>query len=852
MNMHTTDIDVTALFNKGIEEQKTGNLDTAIKIYDEIINIKPDHCMSLHNKACVLVLQNELIDALKAFEGALNLNPNVGLYWINYIKTLVGLDRIAEAKALIVASKTSGLFCKDMKALSLKIDKEHREPSPQTTSEIDELINQKRFFSAIDKCKDLLVTYPKSALLHFALGQCYCALDQMEMAIANYTKATKYMPKSAINFLMLSRAYTSNGDTDKAIENLNKAIRLKPNEYEIYFEIGMELYEKCSFDAAIKCFKNTIKLRPNFAPAYFALGLLELELGKADKAVAYSKQVLAIKPDYAEAYITMGKAFEIQLKLDEAISYYRKAIFIKNDCQQAYEYIGNVLRKQDNFCDAISAYSKAIEIQSDYTAAYVNLSEIYVIQNRYDLAIENLENLLRLKPELEMVRAQRLFYQAQICDWRAITKDRHLLPNLGISKETIAPFTLSPLEDAPKRHRLRAELYAKFRFNQTALKLEHKPSQKTARIRVGYFSSDFYNHATMALMSQVFALHDKARFEVIIYSYGVRKDNEITEKLMNNVNIFHDVSEMTDRQIVEMARSEKLDLAIDLKGYTEENRLELFAYGLAPVQISHLGYPGTLGTKFIDYFIADPVLIPEDKRDYYSEKIIYLPNSYQPNDNKRFISDKAITREEAELPIDSFVFCCFNDNYKITPKEFDIWMRLLNKVEGSVLWLLRSNSSAEMNMKREAVARGIDAERLVFAEKMPHAEHLARHRLADLFLDTFNVNAHTTASDALWAGLPIITKLGENFAARVAGSLLNAVGLPELITENESDYEALILDLSTNPKRLDEIKRKLADNLLSKPLFDTQKYTNHLETAYEQAFETYRKGRPPEVIIVPN
>ena len=238
---------------------------------------------------------------------------------------------------------------------------------------------------------------------------------------------------------------------------------------------------------------------------------------------------------------------------------------------------------------------------------------------------------------------------------------------------------------------------------------------------------------------------------------------------MNNVNIFHDVSEMTDRQIVEMARSEKLDLAIDLKGYTVDNRLELFAYGLAPVQISHLGYPGTLGTKFIDYFIADPVLIPEDKRDYYSEKIIYLPNSYQPNDNKRFISDKAITREEAELPIDSFVFCCFNDNYKITPKEFDIWMRLLNKVEGSVLWLLRSNSSAEMNMKREAVARGIDAERLVFAEKMPHAEHLARHRLADLFLDTFNVNAHTTASDALWAGLPIITKLGENFAARVVG-----------------------------------------------------------------------------------
>ena len=289
----------------------------------------------------------------------------------------------------------------------------------------------------------------------------------------------------------------------------------------------------------------------------------------------------------------------------------------------------------------------------------------------------------------------------------------------------------------------------------------------------------------MALMSQVFALHDTSRFEVIIYSYGVRKNDEIIEKLTSHVSIFHDVSAMTDRQIVELARSEKLDLAVDLKGYTVDSRLELFAYGLAPVQISHLGYPGTLGTKFIDYFIADPILIPEEKRHYYSEKIIYLPNSYQPNDNERFIPDKAITREEAGLPIDGFVFCCFNDNYKISPKEFDIWMRLLNKVEGSVLWLLRSNSWAEMNMKKEAVARGIDAERLVFAEKMPHAEHLARHRLADLFLDTFNVNAHTTASDALWTGLPIITKLGESFAARVAGSLLNAVGLPELITEND-------------------------------------------------------------------
>ena len=784
MNNHLTNVDVMILFNKAIEEQNAGNLDNALQIYEKIIKIKPDYCEAVHNKACVLTLKNKLTDALEFFKVALNLSPNVGLYWINYIKTLVSLDRITEAKALIAESKTSGLFCKHMKALSIKIDKEHREPSLKTASAIDELIAQKKFFSAIEACKNLLATYPKSGLLHAGLGQCYFSLDQMEIAIANYTKATKYMPRSAINFLMLSRAYTSIKKNDKALENLNKAANLKPTEYELNFEIGLELQAKLSFDAAIKCFKNTVQLKPNFAPAYFALGLLERDKLDTNSAIAHFKQALAIQPDLKEACI--------------------------------------------------------------------KLVEIYVSQNRLDLAIENLEKLLRLKPEIEDIRAQKLFYQSQICDWKGIENDRHLISNLGTSKEAIAPFSLASLEDAPERHRLRAELNARLISDQITSKIEHKLSRTPARIRVGYFSSDFYDHATMSLMAQVFELHDKSRFEVILYSYGKNLNADMAERLTSNVSIFHDVSEMTDKQIVDLVRSERLDLAVDLKGYTGGNRVKLFAYALAPVQISYLGYPGTLGSKFIDYIIADPTLIPEEKRHYYSERIIYLPNSYQPNDCRRFGSFRAVTREEAKLPIHGFVFCCFNANYKITPKEFDIWMRLLNKVDGSVLWLISSNKWAEMNLKKEAVARGVDAERLVFAEEVPLSEHLARHKLADLFIDTFNVNAHTTASDALLTGLPVITKLGESFAARVAGSLLNAVGLPELVTENESDYEALILELSTNPEQLEEIKLKLADNLLSEPLFDSQKYTKHLENAYQQAFEIYRKGHPPADIIVPH
>jgi len=321
---------------------------------------------------------------------------------------------------------------------------------------------------------------------------------------------------------------------------------------------------------------------------------------------------------------------------------------------------------------------------------------------------------------------------------------------------------------------------------------------------------------------------------------------------MNSVDVFHDVRAMIDTQVLELARSERLDIAVDLKGYTEGGRVNLFSYGLAPIQISYLGYPGTLGADFIDYIIADPVVIPEDNRRFYSENIIYLPKTYQPNDNRRVIADKEFTREEMGLPNDGFVFCCFNNNYKISPSEFDVWMRLLGKAEASVLWLLKSNKWSEDNLKREAEARGISGDRLIFAEKLSLAEHLARHRLADLFLDTFNYNAHTTASDALWAGLPVITKLGQGFAARVAGSLLSAVGLRELITENEAEYEALALKLATTPTELAQIKSKLAANRLTEPLFDGEMYTKDLERAYQIAYNRYFNGHQPDTILIKN
>jgi predicted O-linked N-acetylglucosamine transferase (SPINDLY family) len=351
-------------------------------------------------------------------------------------------------------------------------------------------------------------------------------------------------------------------------------------------------------------------------------------------------------------------------------------------------------------------------------------------------------------------------------------------------------------------------------------------------------------------MAKVFEMHNPEKFELYAYSFGPNSNDEMRQRLIRAVDVFADVRLKSDKDIALLAQKDKIDIAVDLKGYTGSSRFGIFAYRAAPIQISYLGYPGTSGAASMDYIVADKIVIPRQFETSYSESIIHLPHSYQVNDNTRVISESTITKLEMGLPEKGFVFCCFNNNYKISSIEFNIWMRLLKEIKGSILWLLKSNKNAERKLRAEAASRGISADRLVFAKHVPSAEHLARHRLADLFIDTFNVNAHTTASDALWAGLPIVTKLGNGFAARVAGSLLTAIDLTELITKTNQQYEELILELAKNPTRLAEIKKKLAMNRLSKPLFNTELFTKYLEDGYQQAYARYFYDLDPDTIIV--
>ena len=370
------------------------------------------------------------------------------------------------------------------------------------------------------------------------------------------------------------------------------------------------------------------------------------------------------------------------------------------------------------------------------------------------------------------------------------------------------------------------------------------------KIRIAYLSADFHNHPVAYLIAELFELHDRARFEVIGVSYGRAPKDEMKRRIAESVDCFIELPDKSDLEIAEIVRENEIDIAIDLGGHTDSSRLGIFAYRPAPIQLHYLGYSGTTGAGFIDYLIADSVVIPDEFRPFYTEKIIRLPGAFQVNDRTRKIAACQGSRVDHGLPAEGFVFCCFNNNWKITPDLFDVWMRVLQHVEDSVLWLFRDNDAAENNLRKEAALRGVDSSRLIFAKKVSLDQHLARHQYADLFLDTFYYNAHTTASDALWTGLPVLTKLGQTFASRAAASLLNAIGLPELIVRTQNDYESLAIELAMNPEKLHLLKKKLVANRLSEPLFDTPRYVKNLELAFEQIVLKGREGMTPEHLDV--
>jgi predicted O-linked N-acetylglucosamine transferase (SPINDLY family) len=424
------------------------------------------------------------------------------------------------------------------------------------------------------------------------------------------------------------------------------------------------------------------------------------------------------------------------------------------------------------------------------------------------------------------------------------------LRGVDTEKKVVSPFGLLALPSTLPQQKLCADIWTQDKYHEIPPPLKESGRYSHEKIRLGYFSADFYNHATAYLTAELFELHDRNKFEIFGFSFGVSPNDYMRQRLSSAFDHFIDVQNKSDLAIASLAQELQIDIAIDLKGFTQKSRAGIFSRRAAPIQVNYLGYPGTMCAPYMDYIVADPTLIPVDHQQHYGEKIIYLPDSYQVNDSKRIISEYQFTREEVGLPDTGFVFCCFNNTYKITPDIFDIWMELLGQVNRSVLWLLATNNIAQQNLRQEAVKRGIEPERLIFAPRMELSAHLSRLQLANLFLDTLPCNAHTTASDSLWAGVPILTCLGDTFAGRVAASLLKAVGLPELITSSFKEYKSFALALATHPEKLDAIRDNLSKNRKTHPLFNIELFTKHLEDAFFQIWQRHQEFLPPENVYV--
>jgi predicted O-linked N-acetylglucosamine transferase (SPINDLY family) len=439
----------------------------------------------------------------------------------------------------------------------------------------------------------------------------------------------------------------------------------------------------------------------------------------------------------------------------------------------------------------------------------------------------------------------------KVCDWHELgTLVARLESKITRREKATPPFPLLALTGSPAIERMAAEIWVAHK-HPTAVAMPRMPRREGgAKIRIGYFSADYREHACARLFVGLFEQHDRSRFEVTAFSFGPESDDALRRRLSAAADAFIDVGDRSDRDVALLARALGIDIAVDLMGFTQGARTAVFALRAAPIQVNFLGYPGTMGAGFMDYLVADATLIPPSSRQHYAEAIAYLPGSYQPNDDRRPIPERTFSREELGLAQADFVFCCFNNNYKITPATFDSWMRILDQVDGSVLWLLEDNQLATRNLRQEAQRRGVSPDRLVFAPLMAPQDHLARHRAADLFLDTLPYNAHTTASDALWAGLPVLTCRGETFAGRVGASLLAAARSPELVTETPEQYERLAIELATRPDKLRRIREELVAGRRAAPLFDTRTFARHIEAAYSAMHERCLAGLAPDVILV--
>ncbi|MCP4615032.1 MAG: tetratricopeptide repeat protein [Bradyrhizobium sp.] len=780
--------------NLAILMAQRGNLAEAERLFRRSIALKPNDPVGYSNLGLLLQQQGRLTEAVAAHRQAIALNPS-------YAEAFFRLGNVLGAQHDLDGARQSYLS-----AVALKPD------LAEAHNNLGVLLQaQGHYDEAASAYRQASATRPGYAEAEFNLGAVLQLSGQLDAAEAAYRRAIAIDPGLVAACNNLGAVLKDLGRLEAAQTLLERAISLQPNHAEAFYNLASVLREQGRLENALGCYGRAATLRPGYVDAINNAGIILQELGRAGEAVDLYGRLASSAPQHAGVYNNMGTALFSEGRFEEAKGAFQRALALKNDFPEARYNLGNAARELGDLGGAIDAY----------------------------------EHALRLRPDYDEARCQLVHHRRQACAWDCFDADDEELLNLVRRGARVPPFFLLTTRASAADQLTCARQWA------APIKRDHRPSFTHAasgrggRIRLGYLSGDFHRHATAHLMAELFERHDRSRFEVIGYSYGPDDGSAMRARLAGAFDRFVDLRALSHDQAAAAIHADGVDILIDLKGYTHQSRPAIVARRPAPVQVAYLGFPATMGADLVDYVMVDSFVVPADQQPFFSERLVYLAGCYQVNDRKRETAAVRPSRQDCGLPADGFVFCAFNNSYKISPEVFDVWMRLLDAVPGSTLWLLGSNELARVNLGREAQQRGVDPNRLVFAPVVPPAEHLARLSHADLFLDTFPCNAHTTASDMLWAGVPLLTCSGDTFASRVAGSLLTAVGMPELVTHSLGEYEHLALALARDPERLSALRGKLNKARDSCVLFDLPRATRDIEAAYLRMWQTRLSGREP-------
>ena len=792
---------IKEIFRLGLNCATQGKLNDAEQIFNLLISFDPTDYKSYYNLGIIFSLRGNPKKALEFYEIAHNLNEEDLEIQVNRTSTLIELKQFDTAMPLI-----EEILRRDIRNCPSWINK----------------------------------------------GVAQSNLGHFNLALIAYKHALDIEPDSAIaisntcTLLIQLRRY------EELLELVDKSNATLLNNFVVLNSRAIALHFFGRYEEAINSYDKVLLIQPKNIDALMNKSFILLnELRRYEEAINSYDKALLIKPDYYEAWLNKGFALNELRRYEEAINSYDKALLIKPDYYEAWVNKGFALNELRRYEEAINSYDKALLIKPDYYEAWVNKGAAYNQMALYPEALWAYSYALKLNPNGNFILGMIIHLKMLMCDWGEIENLIKLTEDGNrAGKKIIEPFSYQAIATNEKSMLGVAKIYSETCHpRKLFIENENRPTNK--KIRIGYISGEIRDHATAYLMVELFELHNKNIFEIYIFDNGYDDGSEVRARIVSACHSIESISLQTDFEVAQRISLLEIDILVDLNGYFGARRTGVFSFKPAPVQVSYLGYPGTLGSDYIDYLIADRIVVPEISKEFYTEKIAYLPNSYQVNDRRRRISSIQLTRAMEGLPEQGFVFCCFNNSYKITPNIFEGWMRIMHQVENSIIWLLNSNLSATENLKKEAEKRGISGSRIIFASKKSLDLHLARHQLANLFLDTLPINAHTTASDALWAGLPVLTMRGPTFSGRVAASLLEALGLHELIVETQDEYEEMAVRLATSPKLLAKLKEKLSPAaLLEQPLFNTPLTVKNIEELYKKMYQRSRDGLLPDHLYI--